>query len=146
MDKQRPWMRRFHRNASVLILTCLIQRADGSQMNSLISTIEYIRFYPLEKCSNPLSFFLCCLCSCLCVLALCLPIEENRRGCNREKGVVIYSRYGSSIRVQLCVSYTHQDLNLHRSRTSWSLCFFCQFRTGAPRSLGFPFLNLNITV
>jgi hypothetical protein len=52
-------MRRPHRNASVLILTCLIQRADGSQMSNLISAIGYIRFSPLRVSrywSKPLSF------------------------------------------------------------------------------------------
>jgi hypothetical protein len=50
MDEQKPRMRRSRRNAPVLILTCFIQRADGSRMSSLISTIGYIRFPPLEKC------------------------------------------------------------------------------------------------
>jgi hypothetical protein len=30
-----------------LILTCLIQRSDESQMSNLISVVEYIRFSPL---------------------------------------------------------------------------------------------------
>jgi hypothetical protein len=45
-------MRRSHQNASILILTCLIQRSDESRMSSLISAIRCFRFSPLETCMD----------------------------------------------------------------------------------------------
>jgi hypothetical protein len=78
MDEWRPWMWRSHRNTSILILTCLIQRSDESQMSSLISTVWCFRFSPLENCidtclqtylsPDPPSLSLCTATLCLFLL------------------------------------------------------------------------------
>jgi hypothetical protein len=52
MVDRRLQMQRSHRNATVLIFTCLIRMLDGSPMSSLISAVEYIRFSPLLECLN----------------------------------------------------------------------------------------------
>jgi hypothetical protein len=67
-------MRRSHRNTSILILTCLIWRSDGSHMSSLISAMDVLGFL-LSNCiytSPPDHFSLCRLFSvCHLFPALC---------------------------------------------------------------------------
>jgi hypothetical protein len=43
-------MRRPHRNATILIFTCLIRRLDGSCMNSLILAVGYLGFPIKQPC------------------------------------------------------------------------------------------------
>jgi hypothetical protein len=49
MDEWRRQTQRSHRNASVLILTCLIRCTDESQMTYLFSAIEWTRFSTLGE-------------------------------------------------------------------------------------------------
>jgi hypothetical protein len=79
MVDRRPRMRRSHRNATVLIFTCLIRRLDESRMNSLLSTVRYLGFsYKTCTVSSPIVSLRRHF-SCLCALPFCLPIVENRR-------------------------------------------------------------------
>jgi hypothetical protein len=79
MVDRRPQMQRSHRNATVLIFTCLIQRSDGSRMNSLLSAIEYFGF-SYKTCTVSSPIVSCAVTSpASCALPFCLPIVENRR-------------------------------------------------------------------
>jgi hypothetical protein len=76
-------MRRSHRNASVLILTCSIRRTKKSWMTHLFSAVEWTRFSPLRGIvSNqplPIVFLLCATSS---FLFLLLQTQGRLHHCN----------------------------------------------------------------
>jgi hypothetical protein len=72
MVDRRPRMRRSHRNASVLILTCPVRRTEKSWMTHLFSAVEWTRFSPLRGIVSsqplPIIFLLCAASSFLFLL------------------------------------------------------------------------------
>jgi hypothetical protein len=76
-------MRRSHRNASILILTCSIQRTEKSWMTHLFSAVEWTRFSPLRGIvsSQPLPIVLL-LCSASSFLFLLLQTQGSLHHCN----------------------------------------------------------------
>jgi hypothetical protein len=77
MVDRRPRMRRSRRNATVLLFTCLIQRSDGSHMNSLFLAIGCLGF--LYKSSNPLPV-ICPYAPPLFFLGAAFPAAAAQRG------------------------------------------------------------------
>jgi hypothetical protein len=88
MVDRRPRMRRSRRNATVLLFTCLIQRSNGSRMNSLFLAVECLGFF--YKNSQPLPF----VCPCAPATAALPPaysilpsptLRKNNGGESRKK-------------------------------------------------------------
>jgi hypothetical protein len=76
-------MRRSHRNASILILTCSIRRTEKSWMTHLFSAVEWTRFSPLRGIvsSQPLPIVLL-LCATSSFLFLLLQTQGRLHHCN----------------------------------------------------------------
>jgi hypothetical protein len=109
MVDRRPRMRRSHRNATILIFTCLIQMSDGSRMSSLISVIGYLVFsYKQVPCpASPYPFFLRSAASLFVVFSLSFstPRRMGRRsgsqlGTRTNRFVLLPLRFGQLIRIK----------------------------------------------
>jgi hypothetical protein len=56
MVDQRPRMRRSRRNATIWLLTRMIQRSDESIMTRLMWIVGWIRFFPPSNCMDSVVF------------------------------------------------------------------------------------------
>jgi hypothetical protein len=68
-------MQRSYRNVTVLLFTCLIQRSDGSRMNSLFLAVGCLGFFMKQHrdLASPDSFFLLCAASLFVVFSSFSP-------------------------------------------------------------------------
>jgi hypothetical protein len=83
MVDRRPRMRKSRRNTTVLLFTCLIQRSDGSCMNSLFMAVGCLGFF--YKTAN-LSRMNSCPCAPPLLAAPCAPPSPSLSYCRRPKG------------------------------------------------------------